>query len=232
MRGNVIHFDTAQGFGFIAGEDGGNYAVASENLRGRDMLSPGDTVEFQLSGGRAYDVFVLDGQKAAEPAAPRAAPPRSHFGRTAQAVSAPPPEFGSRAGLWGEFLAAMTTRYADFSGRARRREYWAFMLFFFVVLIALSFAGVALDFGLGNMAPGDEFPVATAALPALFTLASVIPAIAVGVRRQHDIGLSGWFYLVVLVPTVGMLVLLVFALIPSQMQDNRWGPAPAGVRAS
>ena len=73
MRGNVIHFDTAQGFGFIAGEDGGNYAVASENLRGRDMLSPGDTVEFQLSGGRAYDVlrgpvhlFALD----ADPSGP------------------------------------------------------------------------------------------------------------------------------------------------------------------
>jgi uncharacterized membrane protein YhaH (DUF805 family)/cold shock CspA family protein len=226
MRGKVIHFDPAQGFGFVAGDDGGQYAVAAENLRGRAALGPGDVVEFRPSGGRAYDVFVVGGQPAVEPAAQEDALPRVHFGRAAGTVSAPPAGPGPRTGLWDYFLAAMTTRYADFGGRARRKEYWGFVLFFFVVLIALSLAGTAIDMALGNLDSGDGFPVVTVALSTLFTLASIIPAIAVAIRRQHDIGLSGWFYLAIVLP-MGSLVLIVFALIPSQMQDNGWGPVPA-----
>ena len=49
-------------------------------------------------------------------------------------------------------------------------------------------------------------------------------------RRQHDIGLSGWFYLLILIPYVGGLIIFVFTLIPSQKHDNKWGPVPYGVR--
>lgn len=235
MRGKVIHFDTAQGFGFIAGDDGAQYAVAAENLRGRATPGPGDVVEFQPSGGRAYHVFAIGEATRADRSAEDSRPQPARFGRAGGAMPAmatmSPPASAQEAGLWDYFLGAMTTRYADFGGRARRKEYWSFALFFFVVLIALSLAGTAVDLSLGNLEAGDEFPVATVTLAGLFTLASIIPAIAVSVRRQHDIGLSGWFFLAVLLP-FGSLVLLVFSLIPSQMRENRWGPVPAGVQVS
>lgn len=231
MRGKVIHFDTAQGFGFIEGDDGAHYAVASENLRSRAAPTAGDAVEFHPGGGRATDVFVLGSDAQAQTEPPKAVPQPAHFGRSTVPLKNPSAVTPAEGGLWRYFLGATTTRYADFSGRAVRKEYWGFALFFFVVLIGLSLAGTAIDLALGNLESGDEFPVASVALSALFVLASIIPAIAVGIRRQHDIGLSGWFYLVVLVPYVGLLVLVVFALIPSQLQDNRWGPVPAGVRA-
>ena len=77
--------------------------------------------------------------------------------------------------------------------------------------------------------PGDPDRDDRAAV-GLFLLATFIPGLALIVRRQHDIGLSGWFYLLVLVPYVGGLIVFVFTLIPSQKHDNKWGPVPYGVR--
>ena len=67
------------------------------------------------------------------------------------------------------------------------------------------------------------------ALTCLFVLATLVPGIAMTVRRQHDIGLSGWFFLLIFVPYLGNLIIFVFSLIPSQKHENRWGPVPAGV---
>ena len=67
-------------------------------------------------------------------------------------------------------------------------------------------------------------------LGCLFLLATFLPGLALVVRRQHDIGLSGWFYLLVLIPYVGGLIVFVFTLIPSQKHDNKWGPVPYGVK--
>jgi len=61
-------------------------------------------------------------------------------------------------------------------------------------------------------------------------LATIVPSIAITVRRQHDIGLSGWFYLLILLPYLGGMIIFVFSLIPSQKHENKWGPVPAGVR--
>jgi uncharacterized membrane protein YhaH (DUF805 family) len=63
----------------------------------------------------------------------------------------------------------------------------------------------------------------------VFVLATLLPGLGLAVRRQHDIGLSGWYSLFVLVPSLGSLVLLVFSLIPSQKRDNKWGPVPENV---
>ena len=64
----------------------------------------------------------------------------------------------------------------------------------------------------------------------LFFLATFIPSLAITVRRIHDIGLSGWFYLLILIPYIGGLIILVFTLVPSQKNDNKWGPVPEGIR--
>ncbi|MDQ2633688.1 MAG: DUF805 domain-containing protein [Pseudomonadota bacterium] len=226
MRGEVLHYDEAHGFGFITGADGNRYTFRGEDVARSVPLARGVVVEFLESGDRARDISrpVADASGAAPTAVPlRPSAPR-HFGRNAVD--------GERAetGLWSYFRDAVTINYANFRTRARRKEYWGFVLFSILALIALSLVGMAIDLTLGNMQPGDEFPVATLGILGLAVLAGIVPSVAMAVRRQHDIGLSGWFYLVFLVPSVGYLILLVFALIPSQKRVNKWGPVPAGIR--
>lgn len=108
-------------------------------------------------------------------------------------------------------------RYADFEGRACRKEYWAFSLMIVVVIIALS-----LNFAIVGEGSG-------AVLLALFCLASFIPALAVQVRRFHDIGVTGWAVLLGLIPYyVGGIIVLVLMLIEGNRGANRFGADPRG----
>lgn len=131
-------------------------------------------------------------------------------------------------GLWSYFWRCLTASYADFQGRARRKEYWGYFLFWLLALCAISTAAVFADLSTGDLDRGE--PYLTIGAISVFLLGTVIPGIAVTVRRQHDIGLSGWFILLVFIPYLGNLIIFVFALIPSQKHDNRWGPVPSGVR--
>lgn len=227
MRGEVLHYDEAQGFGFITGADGNRYTFARENLRRDFPVSKGTVVEFQPGGGQARDIFSIRTETPAAPITAAPPAPAQHFGRSAPFAT---PE-GSGTGLFDYFWRGMTVNYANFQGRARRKEYWGFALFSYLGLIALTLAAVALDSSLGNLDGSNAIPLATILVGVVFVLASIIPWIAMSVRRQHDIGLSGWFYLVIFIPSIGTLILLVFALIPSQKRENKWGPAPAGIPA-
>jgi uncharacterized membrane protein YhaH (DUF805 family) len=119
------------------------------------------------------------------------------------------------------FLEALTKKYATFEGRARRSEYWYYMLFYF-----LAFVVFAIVDGLTGTL--DE-EAGIGLLSGLFVLATLIPTIAVLVRRLHDTDRSGWWALLNLVPLVGGLVLLVFTVLDSQPGENRFGPNPKGV---
>jgi uncharacterized membrane protein YhaH (DUF805 family) len=109
-------------------------------------------------------------------------------------------------------------KYADFSGRARRREYWFFVLFNIIISIVLTVCDVVM--GTYNAAASIGI------LTGIYTLAVLIPGIAVSVRRLHDTGRSGWWLLIVLVPLVGAIVLLIFMLIDSQPGQNAYGSSP------
>lgn len=109
-------------------------------------------------------------------------------------------------------------KYATFSGRARRSEYWYFALFIFLCLIALS----VLDGILGTSSRRDG----TGLLSGLFMLGILLPSLAVTTRRLHDIGRSGWWQLLNLLPFIGFIVLLVMLVKDSQPGDNAWGPSP------
>lgn len=221
MRGDVLHYDEAQGFGFIDGADGNRYTFAREDLRHAVTASKGVPVEFQPSGGQAREVFVIRAASATASPEPVAATVPQHFGRFAlEPIS-------SSTGLWSYFRRALTESYANFRGRARRKEYWGFYLFWAISVVVLSTVGFAID---GSLGAGLEEPIAGLALPGLFVLAALLSCIAMTVRRIHDLGLSGWFCLLILLPYVGGLSLLVFSLLPSQKSDNRWGPVPAGVK--
>jgi uncharacterized membrane protein YhaH (DUF805 family) len=103
-------------------------------------------------------------------------------------------------------------KYAVFGGRSRRMEYWYFVLFNIIVSIVLG----AIDALLGTLG----------LLSGLYGLAILIPSLAVTVRRLHDIDRSGWWILIALVPLIGTIVLLVFALLEGTPGTNRYGLNP------
>jgi uncharacterized membrane protein YhaH (DUF805 family) len=109
-------------------------------------------------------------------------------------------------------------KYADFSGRARRKEYWFFVLFNIIISVVLT----VCDVFMGTYSAAANIGILTA----IYTLAVLIPGIAVSVRRLHDTGRSGWWLLIVLVPLIGALVLLIFMFIDSQPGQNAYGPSP------
>jgi len=111
-------------------------------------------------------------------------------------------------------------KYAVFSGRARRKEIWMFILFNILISIALSFVDVAT--GMYNVESG------MGTLSTIYALAVLIPSIAVGVRRLHDTSRSGWWILIGLIPLIGLIVLIVFYCLDSTPGDNQYGPNPKG----
>lgn len=115
-------------------------------------------------------------------------------------------------------------RYFDFSGRSRRLEYWMFTLGWVIAMIVFVIAAVATaPRNGGTEAPG--FLVVIGAF-VLFALGSIIPSIAVTVRRFHDQNHSGWFYLLGFIPSVGGLILIVFMCIDGDRGENRFGYDP------
>lgn len=110
-------------------------------------------------------------------------------------------------------MRALTVNYCNFTGRASRSEYWWFCLFGFL----LGFV-VALVFSFSHTL---EMTVS-----GLVSLALLLPSIGLGVRRLHDTGRSGWWYLLIFIPIIGTLLLLFWFCQESQMQTNEYGPVP------
>ncbi|MEI4801673.1 DUF805 domain-containing protein [Bacillus sp. NPDC077411] len=102
--------------------------------------------------------------------------------------------------------------YVGFQGRARRKEYWMFSLINFIIFFIFSILGEIAD--IFNILFG------------LYTLAILLPSLAVGFRRLHDTGKSGWWLLLGFIPLIGSIVLLVFCCQDSQEGDNKYGPNP------
>ncbi|HKR24088.1 MAG TPA: DUF805 domain-containing protein [Allosphingosinicella sp.] len=119
-------------------------------------------------------------------------------------------------------------RYAEFSGRSRRKEYWSFVL-----LNALIGIFVGLVFLVGYYADMSQTEMDTYLMPVvylacLYSLASAIPGVAVTIRRLHDTDRSGWNILWGLVPLFGALLLLVYYISDGTQGPNRFGPDPKG----
>ena len=103
-------------------------------------------------------------------------------------------------------------KYAVFSGRASRKEFWMFYLFNIIFAIV---AGI-LDYILGTRG----------LFSSLYNLAVFIPELAVTVRRLHDVGKSGWMLLILLIPIIGVIWLLVLLVTDSNPGENKYGPNP------
>ena len=111
------------------------------------------------------------------------------------------------------YLKVLKEHYADFEGRARRTEFWMFALINIIIMVILDFIGNMINFTW---------------ISTIYSLAVVVPSIAVTVRRLHDIGKSGWWWLIVLIPFIGGIVLIVFCVMDSQPGSNQYGANPKG----
>lgn len=117
-------------------------------------------------------------------------------------------------------------KYAQFTGRARRSEFWLFGLFIFIVEVVY----VALLGALGGFNPSGPSGAALG-LMGIFSLAFlgvIIPSLAVTFRRLHDTDRSAWWLLISFLPAIGGLVLLVFYVLPGTSGPNKYGPDPKG----
>ncbi|MEZ4863433.1 MAG: DUF805 domain-containing protein [Caldilineaceae bacterium] len=113
---------------------------------------------------------------------------------------------------------AVLQKYFDFNGRARRKEYWFFVLFNIAFSVALGMAD--------NILGTTGAQAGTGLLSGIYALAMVMPGLALSARRLHDIGRSGWWMLINLVPVVGIFVFLYFMVKEGDAGSNQYGPSP------
>ncbi len=109
-----------------------------------------------------------------------------------------------------EYYIGAWKKFAEFSGRARRKEFWMFILFNLIVSIVLTL----VDNMLGIMMLGS-----------IYSLAVLIPSLAIGARRLHDTGRSGWWQLLYFLPVIGFIVLIVF-FVQDSHDENDYGANP------
>ena len=124
------------------------------------------------------------------------------------------------------YLKVMNENFSNFSGRARRKEYWMFTLIYMIVIIIAMVLdgalGLGFDMGYGVTAPYGW-------IYSIVALVHLIPAWGVLVRRLHDVGKSGWFMLISLVPIIGGIWLLVLLCTDGDSSENAYGPSPKSV---
>ena len=108
-------------------------------------------------------------------------------------------------------------KYAVFSGRASRPEYWYFVLFNLLISIVLLIIDGITEIGL---------------LYAIYSLAVLIPSIAVGIRRLHDTDRSAWWVFIVLIPFIGLIISIIFLATEGGYGDNRYGRSPKNLPAA
>ena len=125
------------------------------------------------------------------------------------------------------YLKVMRDNYSNFEGRARRKEYWMYNLIFtvlFIALMTIMFSALSFSDETGiETGPGVYL---TVLLFFVFLVAHFIPLLALTVRRLHDTGKSGWWYLIVFIPYLGNFVIFIFTLIGGDEGDNKYGPNP------
>lgn len=126
------------------------------------------------------------------------------------------------------YLKVVRDNYANFNGRARRKEYWMFILINIIISIILSIIDTAMGLRFGV----SEYSNGSGVISSVYSLAVLIPSLAVGARRLHDINKSGWWQLLSLIPLVGAIILIVWAATEGDKGPNEYGPDPKDQNAN
>jgi uncharacterized membrane protein YhaH (DUF805 family) len=124
-------------------------------------------------------------------------------------------------------------KYAQFTGRSDRKEFWYFVLFYFVAAAILSVID-GMVFGAGRAVIGNDgldFS-SSGPLAGIFAIGSFIPMLAAAIRRLHDTGKTGWWVLLGMIPLIGIIILIVFYAQKGQPEANAHGEPPEGSRAA
>ncbi len=119
------------------------------------------------------------------------------------------------------YLKVVKENYANFQGRARRKEYWMFLLFNIIFLVLAMVLDNVFGIAFEGIGYGPVYLV--------YALAVLVPGLAVAVRRLHDIGKSGWMILIGLIPLIGAIWLIVLYVTEGEKGENQYGPDPKAV---
>ena len=216
MKGKILDFSIQTNTGIISAEDGKRYSFVGTEWKEQAVPVRGNSVDFELNEqGHAIGVYL---EMAAVPV-------KTNFSAQGNTLNLSPAaqENLNKAkeafSKWeqGEdnYRQAIVTcfkKYAVFSGRARRSEFWYFQLFCLLGNIIFSFWVSKSE--------------TTEILGLIFFLVTLLPTLAVTVRRLHDLGRSGWLILVALIPFIGVLVVLFWATQEGNPDHNQYGPSP------
>ena len=201
MKGTILDFSPETNAGIISGDDQNRYSFRTSEWHGDRVPQIGDQVDFTINDfGQAQQIYLVAGQ---------AAPfQNQQYAPVYNQDTVNPEEERYSAIDW--FVKCVTSHYFNFSGRARRKEFWFFMLFCFVIGIFTSIIDAIL---------GSQW------VSSIVNLALLVPSLSVGARRLHDIGRSGWWQLLAFT-VIGIILLIIWWVMDTKRENNKFG-APA-----
>ena len=222
MRGEILELSQPTKAGLILGQDGKRYNYSDTQLRSDVVLAIGQAVDFIGLGNEARDIYVVTTPLPAGASVAAAQKSTVSAGYSGSEATIAP-----ELSLWGYFVRGITRHYVKFGGRGRRREYWGYTLFWWIFV----FVAILMDIAVSLIASGFA---GTALVLPLFTLlwwlGTILPNLAIVVRRLHDNGMSGWMILIRaadwIIPLAGTVVIFIITLMDSQRQTNKHGPSP------
>ena len=198
MKGNILDFSIQTNTGIISGDDQNRYNFTGAEWRGQRPPTRGDRVDFDVDNtGNAIQIFTALGHS-----------------NPVQNLSSQLDKLSDQNKAEEQFnmidwFVKCLKNYANFSGRARRKEYWFFTLIQFIILIITQIIDAILS---------TDF-----VFYAIATLALFIPSLATAVRRLHDTDRSGWWFLIALIPLIGTILLIIWLATETKPENNQWG---------
>ena len=198
MKGTILDFSIQSNNGVISGEDQQRYNFTGAQWRAQRPPRAGDQVDFEANQNQALNIYLVQTTQG------------SPFDQISQHLDRISNQNQAEENYNPiDWFVKCLKNYANFEGRARRKEFWFFSLCQFVILVAAQLMDAMLGTGI--------------LFYAIFVLALFLPGLAAGIRRLHDVDKSGWWMLISLVPLVGFIVLIVFWATPTKPQRNEWG---------
>ena len=198
MKGNILDFSIQTNTGIISGDDQNRYNFTGAEWRGQRPPTRGDRVDFDVDNtGNAIQIFTALGHSN----------PVQNLSNQLDKLS-DQNKAEEQFNMIDWFVKCLKN-YANFSGRARRKEYWFFTLVQFIILDIAQIIDAILS---------TDF-----VFYAIATLALFIPSLAAAVRRLHDTDRSGWWLLIALLPLIGTILLIIWLATETKPENNQWG---------
>ena len=199
MKGTILGFNTKLKEGVIISDNDERYSFDIRDWKEEIEPYKGLRVDFEVENGKAKNIYASV----------------ENLGNLSENIYAN----SSNKNMWEIYMDVIKNHYADFDGRTRRRTFWLFALMDFLMTL-----GIVILSGLLSGLFGS--PIFLYILPTLYILFMFIPRIALTTRRLHDIGKSGWWQLITLIPYIGGIILLIFLVIKSDPMPNKYGEVP------